>query len=317
MAIEFRCPNCQKLLRTGDDTAGRQAKCPQCGTITTIPAAGVGPGGSPPPPSPPPASTPFGSAGPQTPRPAGPVNPYQSPQPFTPLDQNRTPGAITPSLLDLGDVFRRTWSIFKKEWGLCLAAVVVVFVIRTVFSYAVGYVFGILGARSHNEAIQIMFLIVDNVTTQAFSLWIGIGQAVFFLKIARGQKPEMSEIFNGGALFIPVLLASLLFGLICGLGILALIVPGIIFAMMFSQYYYLILDRNMGVIDSLTTSKTLMDGNKMTLFTIGLLSMLLSIAAAIPCGLGLLIAVPYFTLMSPVIYLTVTGQPTADVFDSP
>lgn len=37
MAIEFRCTQCNKLLRTGDDTAGKRVKCPDCGTISEIP----------------------------------------------------------------------------------------------------------------------------------------------------------------------------------------------------------------------------------------------------------------------------------------
>ncbi|MEN6450095.1 MAG: hypothetical protein ABFC96_06365 [Thermoguttaceae bacterium] len=37
MPIEFRCTRCGKLLRTGDGTAGRQAQCPVCGTIGTVP----------------------------------------------------------------------------------------------------------------------------------------------------------------------------------------------------------------------------------------------------------------------------------------
>jgi hypothetical protein len=37
MAIEFRCTGCQKLLRTADETAGKQAKCPQCGSVVPIP----------------------------------------------------------------------------------------------------------------------------------------------------------------------------------------------------------------------------------------------------------------------------------------
>jgi len=40
MAIEFRCTQCGKLLRTADATAGKQAKCPSCGTVVTIPQAG-------------------------------------------------------------------------------------------------------------------------------------------------------------------------------------------------------------------------------------------------------------------------------------
>ena len=38
MAIEFRCGKCSKLLRTGDETAGRQAQCPECGALSEIPS---------------------------------------------------------------------------------------------------------------------------------------------------------------------------------------------------------------------------------------------------------------------------------------
>lgn len=47
MPIEFRCAQCGKLLRTGDDTVGRQAQCPACGSLTQVPAAD-GPTGEPP-----------------------------------------------------------------------------------------------------------------------------------------------------------------------------------------------------------------------------------------------------------------------------
>ncbi|MEN6459047.1 MAG: hypothetical protein ABFC63_08960 [Thermoguttaceae bacterium] len=39
MSIEFRCNQCGRLLRTGDDTAGRQAQCPVCGAIRIVPDA--------------------------------------------------------------------------------------------------------------------------------------------------------------------------------------------------------------------------------------------------------------------------------------
>ena len=40
MTIEFNCPNCQKFLKTTDDKAGLQAKCPDCGESIEIPSAG-------------------------------------------------------------------------------------------------------------------------------------------------------------------------------------------------------------------------------------------------------------------------------------
>lgn len=39
MSITFQCYSCQKVLRVGDDKAGKKAKCAQCGTILTIPMA--------------------------------------------------------------------------------------------------------------------------------------------------------------------------------------------------------------------------------------------------------------------------------------
>ena len=38
MAVEFRCTQCNKLLRIGDDAAGGQAKCPECGAIVPVPS---------------------------------------------------------------------------------------------------------------------------------------------------------------------------------------------------------------------------------------------------------------------------------------
>src|SRR5687767_13836726 len=58
MSIEFRCPECRKLLRTPDGTAGLEAQCPRCQAIAVVPGgtdvaqAEQGPA-APPPPLPP------------------------------------------------------------------------------------------------------------------------------------------------------------------------------------------------------------------------------------------------------------------------
>lgn len=88
MPIEFRCRRCQKLLRTPNETAGKQAQCPQCGEVQTIPPPVPPP--SVPPTPPPPAASPFNVPPAANPfnappagnwgSPAGSYNPYQSPQ---------------------------------------------------------------------------------------------------------------------------------------------------------------------------------------------------------------------------------------------
>jgi phage FluMu protein Com len=39
MPIEFACSHCGQILRVGDDTAGKRAKCPKCQSVVPIPAA--------------------------------------------------------------------------------------------------------------------------------------------------------------------------------------------------------------------------------------------------------------------------------------
>jgi hypothetical protein len=78
MPIEFRCRQCGKLLRTNDDTAGRQAQCPGCGAIGTVPSS-TAPSQPPSPPLPLPDLGYELAAGPTIPRPDAPENPYRSP----------------------------------------------------------------------------------------------------------------------------------------------------------------------------------------------------------------------------------------------
>jgi len=76
MAIEFRCGPCGRLLRTGDDTAGKQAQCPECGALTRVPAPAQPAAGSLPPLAPleataswPPVGAPDSPFAPDTPMP--------------------------------------------------------------------------------------------------------------------------------------------------------------------------------------------------------------------------------------------------------
>ncbi|MDQ3330796.1 MAG: hypothetical protein M3552_09100 [Planctomycetota bacterium] len=41
VAIEFRCHTCGKLLRTGEENAGRPAACPACGDRVAVPVSGA------------------------------------------------------------------------------------------------------------------------------------------------------------------------------------------------------------------------------------------------------------------------------------
>jgi phage FluMu protein Com len=303
MPIEFRCTQCQKLLRTADDTWGKKAKCPECGAVMTIP------------------ETPHAdSLGGDEPRPSSSVdsgNPYQSPSEFAPALP------ISQGTLDLGDILNRTWVLFNADMGECVLAALIVMLLN-------------IGVSSASFFVPVVGTIVSTL----FSVWIHIGLALYFLKKARGQEVLIGEVFNGWPHFGKILLAVLLVFLIMAGIVLVCVLPlllvgatiskeaavgfaavgfvaatGLIWYIMlaFSQFYYLILDRNIDVILAMKTSLSLMEGNKLMLFIIQLVAGVLgSVLTLLTCGLGLFFVPPFLAMMQAVIYLTITGQPTAE-----
>ena len=148
--------------------------------------------------------------------------------------------------------------------------------------------------------------------------WINVGQVIFFLKVARGQEAAIGDLFSGAPYLWRAVGAGLLFALVVMVGSLLCIVPGVILGLMFSQFLFLIVDRNVAALDSFTLSKEITSGSKLTMFAIvlvaGIVGELLVLAT---CGLGALAVAPYFALLYPVIYLAMTGQPTADRLQPP
>jgi len=111
MPFEFRCTQCDRLLRTADGSQGKNAKCPSCGHIMQVPEAGGGgldadsPVSVPPPPPDAPQDNPFSTPAAQAPAspftsesgpppPADSDNPYQSPQSYSEAGKQLPPGGV-------------------------------------------------------------------------------------------------------------------------------------------------------------------------------------------------------------------------------
>lgn len=322
MPIEFRCTQCQRLLRTQDDSAGKQAKCPECGTIMVVPAPEADEANVPLPPLPTSRlGNPFGSGGtsPFATRPAdggdrtGGQNPYQSPTDYAAPPIGAGPrGPIIPTTIDLGDILSRTWRIFTQQWGLCLGLTLVFGFIVIGTQLLVETVIAAL-AGGNNPELSFTIAITVFLAQGLLWMWLGIGYNLALLRLARGEPTSMGELFNGGSYMVSILLGSIVFNIAFFLGYLFFIIPGIIVALMFSQFYYLILDRRIGVLESFSISQKVMIGNKLTLFALVLVVGLLGgLFALVTCFVGLVAVAPFFSLMLAVTYLVVTGQPTAD-----
>lgn len=343
MPIEFHCRRCGKLLQTPDEAAGKQAKCPECEEVQPIPAGpvptepvetGVPPTGPvPSEPTPPPTpedippepfgrpadpaatarGNPFG-APPVLPPGSSeiPTNPFQSPGDYTtsgPVPEGGT-GEYKPSIIDLGDCFSRAWAIFADQWGMCLATWVIGGVMSFAFGMLIGAISGVISAAAGLDEVAAFCLQSGlNFVNYVFSFWVSLGQMIIFLQIARGQPAELGLLFSGGRFLVRYTFMWILFAVAVGFGLALLIVPGIIFALMFWEAGYLIVDRDLGTIDSLSESSRITNGNKMTLLAIGIVWVALSVAGTLfTCGLGMFVIGPYGFVLATVIYLRMTGQ---------
>ena len=93
---------------------------------------------------------------------------------------------------------------------------------------------------------------------------INIGLATYSLSIANEEDYSYSQIATGFKYFFKALFLFLLFNISFLIGIICLIIPGFIIALMFSQIFYIMADDpETGVIDAFKKSASLMKNKKL------------------------------------------------------
>lgn len=141
----------------------------------------------------------------------------------------------------------------------------------------------------------------------SIALWIvGIIIQIGLLKIglllSRDQKPGVLELFSNGSLFVKFILGSICYGLAVMVGLFLLIIPGIILMIMLGMYGYLIVDKNMGPIESLKASRVLTKGARGQLFYFGALLFLLNLAGLLCLVVGLFLTIPASSIAMAYVY---------------
>lgn len=348
MPIEFRCDQCGKLLRTGDETAGKQAKCPSCGTVQPIPTPLSSAGAPAAPQGGPSAGSPFaaGSAPPIPPPPDGEVNPYQAPASallgsdesyYAPAPGART---IRPRRIGIVEIIASTWTIATSNTNQFLMCVLV-FLVCLALNYAASFaqqmiLFGVQAARPPAN-VFVAANIVIAILGLLFQLWLNLGQTLYFVRTARGEETPFGLVFSGAPYLVTIILAAIVIGLISVGVSLICAVPGlvayllskdpltgvIVFAavsigpsmyigLTFSQFQYLIIDCGYGVFESLAVCRQITSGNRARIFILYVLGGIAVFISVILCCLPSLLMIPFATLGAAVLFLKMSGQITAD-----
>ncbi len=138
----------------------------------------------------------------------------------------------------------------------------------------------------YNLAVQV----IGYGLLEGLVLWI---ISAYFLAVAfkiaydgaTGKKPSFSESFGLGAMRLPALIIStFLISVIVVIGLVLIIVPGIIFLIMFCMFLPAIMVENRGGLAALGRSRQLVSHRWGTVFMVGLIAVLIGILISIVFG---------------------------------
>lgn len=234
-------------------------------------------------------------------------NPYAAPTAQEPSlgPPQFTPGQPQP--WDVGEVLGIGWETVKRQWPVLVFAPFVSGMISGVPNYLPGVLVA-ADVLELNSATYWTFYGISTSIGLVLSMFFQAGQIRIFVAAARGQTPELGQIFTGASRFLPLLGTMLLAGLGAGLGFAMLIVPGVILSLGFSLAQFYCVDADMGPIDALKASWEATRGHKGALFVFGLVSMVVMLLGLAACCLGLYVALPVVMVAMATIYLRVSGR---------
>jgi uncharacterized membrane protein len=138
--------------------------------------------------------------------------------------------------------------------------------------------------------------IIGTVVNFALGTLISMGATAFYL--AAHDNPDTADL---SLLWHPrpfwkFLGASILLSLAVAIGLVLLIVPGIIFGLMFMFATFVVIERELGPIDAMNESNRLTRGHKWQLFGFVLVLLLINLLGLLALVVGILVSIPVSTL---------------------
>jgi len=185
---------------------------------------------------------------------------------------------------------RYGWETFKRRpWFFAGATLVILLISALIDTLTSGIDAAFTGST---EEPSIVGLIVN----------IGLGTLLSMgataLYLVAHDSPEAADL---ALLWHPqpfwkYLGMSILVALVIGVGLILLIVPGIIFALMFMFSPFIVIERELGPIDAMSESSRITRGHKWPLLGLLVLLILINVLGLLALVVGLLVTIPVSTL---------------------
>jgi uncharacterized membrane protein len=207
--------------------------------------------------------------------------------------------------VSLESSLRFGWETFKKRsWFFVGASLVIALAYIVAGSISGGIDWAISGTTDKPTAI-------GHLVELILSTLIGMGASAFYLNAHDNlETVGLSSLWHPHP-FWKYLAAVFLVGLAIALGFILLIVPGIIFALMFMFANLIVIDREAGPIEAMKESKRITYGHKWSLLGFVLVVTGINLLGILALVVGLLVSIPVSWLALVHAYRTLGGQTSA------
>lgn len=185
------------------------------------------------------------------------------------------------------------WERMKDNIGFFIVYLIILFILEGFFS---------VFASTFSDSLPSLSLLFN------LGSWIvSIVSLIFIVKIGLKlyDHPNIGSyefLFFSTSLFFKFLLGYVMYTLLAIIGFLLLIVPGIYLAIKYQYVQYLIVDKNMDVIEAFKESGRMTDGHKWNLFLLFLLFLAISALGFLALGIGLLVTIPIVIIAQAYVY---------------
>ena len=185
------------------------------------------------------------------------------------------------------------WNTLKKNFGFFLGMLAIV--------VAINLLVGLFMSSFSEEAPKVLVIAVSAISW-ILDLLISMGVIRITLKFCDQEQATYRDLFSAYRLLLNYLVGSIVYGIMVGIGLVFLIVPGIYLAVKYQFYDYLIVDKGMGPIEAIKRSGVLTEGVKWNLVLFWLALVGINILGMIALGVGLIATVPVSWLANAYVY---------------
>lgn len=188
----------------------------------------------------------------------------------------------------IGEAVGFGWETFKKNYLLFIALAAIDLIISGLPNFKLEI------AKNVSSTINPVIWLLEEL--------VQIGVITIVLKVIDSKKTDLGDMFENIRLYWRYLSGTLLYGLIVFIGFILLIVPGVIWAIKYQFYGYLIIDKKMKPMDALRKSAEITEGERWNLFILGFALFGVILLGVLALGIGIFAALPVVWIAVAFIY---------------